>query len=122
MGRTFRTRPCHRSRRPLGPRDAAPAKEALKARFAALLDGPERVQTEAANAAGRLRVRELAVELRELARHTGALPKTRVTRRPPRPGQGPDDQLPALLAALASDEAEAVRSEVLRLQARLLDR
>lgn len=104
--------------RPLLPRDPGPARAALASRLGALLEAPESVQAEAALAAGRLRARELSVGLRELTRNTNAPARSRVEALRAL-AEWKDDQLAGLAALLARDPAEAVRSEVVRLQSKL---
>jgi quinoprotein glucose dehydrogenase len=62
----------------LGARDAAPAADALRARLDALLGGPDAVLAEAASAAGRLGIKEVAPQMLALASDTKRAAGTRV--------------------------------------------
>jgi quinoprotein glucose dehydrogenase len=62
----------------LGAREAAPAAEALRARLDALLAGPDAVLAEAAGAAGRLGIKEVAPQMLALASDTKRAPGSRV--------------------------------------------
>lgn len=104
--------------RPLAARDPAPARAALMDRLPSLLAGPEVLQVETALAAGRLRARETAIDLREVARNPKAPGGSRAAALRAL-AEWQDEQLASLLDVLARDETEAVRSEVVRLQARL---
>ncbi|HKI38481.1 MAG TPA: PVC-type heme-binding CxxCH protein [Gemmataceae bacterium] len=101
----------------LGPRDAAPAGDALRARLDALLAGPDELLTAAATAAGELGIKEVAPQMLDLASNTKRAVGTRVAAL--RALASINDESMGKATRMALDDAEPrVRAEGRRLLAR----